>query len=206
MMMKIIEESKKFNDLIVSSLMDSYDTLTLKVYTVMYFKQTYCQYVRYYIKVDDDVLIDLDRLDQQANSFSNLAHIYGAIRYNNSVIRRRMDKYYMPYKCYVQDFYPPFTLGMMYIIPLKAFRKIWKTLPIAIWLKLENVFYTSVVAEIAGVERINIDFMYSADNVQSLPDQWECDQYDRSKLVAASSFSNSDDLRKFYESYTKLNA
>lgn len=30
-MMKIIEESKKYNDLIVTSLTDTYDTLTLKV-------------------------------------------------------------------------------------------------------------------------------------------------------------------------------
>lgn len=58
----------------------------------MYFKQTYCQYVRYYIKIDDDVVIDLDRLDQQANLFGNLAHIYGAIRYSEPVIRRRFDK------------------------------------------------------------------------------------------------------------------
>ncbi|CAG9540289.1 unnamed protein product [Cercopithifilaria johnstoni] len=91
-MMKIIDESMKYNDLIVTSLTDTYDTLTFKVYTAMYFKQAYCKYVRYYIKVDDDVVIDLDRLDQQANSFSNLAHIYGAIRYNDRVIRRRMDK------------------------------------------------------------------------------------------------------------------
>lgn len=58
----------------------------------MYFKQAYCESVRYYIKVDDDVLIDLDRLDQEANSFSNLAHIYGAVRYGEPVIRRRMNK------------------------------------------------------------------------------------------------------------------
>lgn len=58
----------------------------------MYFKQTYCQHVRYYIKVDDDVVLDLDRLNQQAISFSNLAHIYGAIRYNDPVVRRRMNK------------------------------------------------------------------------------------------------------------------
>ncbi|EJD74076.1 hypothetical protein LOAG_18556 [Loa loa] len=90
--MKIIEESKKYNDLIVTSLTDIYDTLTLKVYTAMYFKQQYCQNITYYVKVDDDVVLHLDRLNQQANSFSNLAHIYGAIRYKDPVVRRRMDK------------------------------------------------------------------------------------------------------------------
>ncbi|CAG9540288.1 unnamed protein product [Cercopithifilaria johnstoni] len=72
----------------------------------------------------------------------------------------------MPYKRYPHDFYPPFAPGMMYIIPLEAFRKIWRTLPIVIWLRLEDIFYTGVVAEIAGVKRININFMYSADNIQ----------------------------------------
>ncbi|VDK87071.1 unnamed protein product [Litomosoides sigmodontis] len=198
-MLKIIEESMKFNDLIVTSLTDTYDALTFKVYIAMYFKQTYCQYVRYYVKIDDDVVIDLDRLDQQANSFKNLAHIYGALRYNESVIRRRFDKYYMPYKCYSQEVYPSFALGMMYIIPLEAFWKIWRALPFATSLKLEDVFYTGVVAEIAGVKRVNIGYMYSANNFKSLPDQWECDEYGRIKLVAASSFPTSDDLRKFYK-------
>lgn len=73
---------------------------------------------------------------------------------------------YMPYKCYPQKFYPSFAPGMMYIIPLEAFWKIWRALPIAIWIKLEDVFYTGVVAEIAGVKRINIGYMYSADNVK----------------------------------------
>uniref|UniRef100_A0AAF5RX84 Hexosyltransferase n=1 Tax=Wuchereria bancrofti TaxID=6293 RepID=A0AAF5RX84_WUCBA len=201
-MMKIIEESKKYNDLIVTSITDNYNTLTLKVYTAMYFKHIYCQHVMYYIKVDDDVVLDLDRLNQQVNSFSNLAHIYGAIRYKDPVIRRRMDKYYMPYECYLRNFYPPFAPGMMYIIPLEAFQKIWRTLPTVIWLKLEDIFYTGIVAEIAGVTRVNIDFMYSADNVQSLPDQWECDEYGRSKLVVASSFPSADDLRKFCKNST----
>lgn len=58
----------------------------------MFFKQTYCEYVKYYLKVDDDVILDLDRLDQQANSFSNLTNIYGAIRYSDPVIRGRMNK------------------------------------------------------------------------------------------------------------------
>ncbi|KAM3721744.1 Beta-1,3-galactosyltransferase bre-2 [Dirofilaria immitis] len=197
-MMKIIEESKKYNDLIVTSIEDIYETLTLKVYTAMYFKETYCQNVTYYIKVDDDVVLDLDRLDQQIISLSNLAYIYGAIRYKEAVIRQRMSKYFIPYKCYSRNFYPPFALGMMYIIPREAFRKIWHALPMAVWLKLEDIFYTGIVADIASVKRINIDFMYSANNVQNLPDQWECDQHGQSKLVAVSSFCNSNDLRKFY--------
>ncbi|MCP9264113.1 Hexosyltransferase [Dirofilaria immitis] len=122
-MMKIIEESKKYNDLIVTSIEDIYETLTLKVYTAMYFKETYCQNVTYYIKVDDDVVLDLDRLDQQIISLSNLAYIYGAIRYKEAVIRQRMSKYFIPYKCYSRNFYPPFALGMMYIIPREAFEK-----------------------------------------------------------------------------------
>lgn len=72
----------------------------------------------------------------------------------------------MPYKCYPYDYYPPFALGMMYIIPLEAFRKIWRILPMVAWLRLEDIFYTGVVAEIAGVERINISFMYSEDNTK----------------------------------------
>ncbi|VDO46228.1 unnamed protein product [Brugia timori] len=72
----------------------------------------------------------------------------------------------MPYECYLRNFYPPFAPGMMYIIPFGAFQKIWRTLPTVIWLKLEDIFYTGIVAEIADVKRVNIDFMYSADNVQ----------------------------------------
>lgn len=72
----------------------------------------------------------------------------------------------MPYKYYPFDKYPPFAPGMMYIIPLEAFRKVWLTLPTTFWLKLEDIFYTGVVAEIAGVQRVSVKFMYSADNVK----------------------------------------
>uniref|UniRef100_A0A915Q1F1 Hexosyltransferase n=1 Tax=Setaria digitata TaxID=48799 RepID=A0A915Q1F1_9BILA len=190
-MMKIINENKKYDDLIVTSLKDTYDNLTLK-------------HVPYYIKVDDDVVLDLDRLNQQFILSWNSSNIYGAIRYQDPVIRGPFNRYFMPYKYYKKKFYPPFAIGMMYIMPQEAFRKIWRILPFTIWLRLEDVFYTGIAAEIAGVERINIDFMYSRNSIQTLSNRWECDQYGRSRLVVASSFCNSDDLRKFHRKIREI--
>ncbi|VDM97212.1 unnamed protein product [Thelazia callipaeda] len=226
LMEKVLQESKIYDDLVVTSIRDSYDNLTFKVqfikkgkvyvilvYAAMHFKQAYCKDVPYYIKVDDDVVLDLDRLHYHKMIISNLSYIYGSIRRSEHVIRQKWNKYHMPNNRYPLNFYPSHAIGMMYILPAKAFWKIWRTLPTTIWLRLEDVFYTGVVAKYAGVQQYNINFMYSANNVkkydntdkekkiffQSLPERWLCNYYNTPLLIAASSFQTPSDLIKFYQ-------
>lgn len=58
----------------------------------MYFKRTYCPGVLYFVKADDDIVLDLDRLIHFSSVISNPNHIYGAIRFHDFPVRRRWDR------------------------------------------------------------------------------------------------------------------
>ncbi|KIH57743.1 hypothetical protein ANCDUO_12063 [Ancylostoma duodenale] len=61
-MKRLIAEQEQYNDLIVTDVEESYENLVLKVYSVMVFFQQYCISATFLMKVDDDVLIHLDRM------------------------------------------------------------------------------------------------------------------------------------------------
>ncbi|KIH62075.1 hypothetical protein ANCDUO_07644 [Ancylostoma duodenale] len=61
-MKRLIAEQEQYNDLIVTDMEESYENLVLKVYSVMVFFQQYCISATFLMKVDDDVLIHLDRM------------------------------------------------------------------------------------------------------------------------------------------------
>ncbi|VDO65067.1 unnamed protein product [Heligmosomoides polygyrus] len=56
------KEQKKHNDLIVTDLPETYENLVFKVYASMVFHQQYCPMARFLMKVDDDVVVHLDRM------------------------------------------------------------------------------------------------------------------------------------------------
>uniref|UniRef100_A0A1I7SUQ9 Hexosyltransferase n=1 Tax=Bursaphelenchus xylophilus TaxID=6326 RepID=A0A1I7SUQ9_BURXY len=65
---EIAEEQRKYKDILRYNYLDTYDLLPIKVHAAFNFFQTFCPSVKYFLKIDDDVVADLNRLSYHINN------------------------------------------------------------------------------------------------------------------------------------------
>uniref|UniRef100_A0AC34Q4L5 Hexosyltransferase n=1 Tax=Panagrolaimus sp. JU765 TaxID=591449 RepID=A0AC34Q4L5_9BILA len=59
---KLISENKMFDDLILADFVDSYRNLSIKTFSILVLKHFYCPNTQHLLTMDDDVIVDFDRL------------------------------------------------------------------------------------------------------------------------------------------------
>jgi beta-1,3-galactosyltransferase 1 len=113
---KIKTENEIFGDIVQESFIDSYNNLTLK--TVMGFKwaSTYCSQAKFFLKVDDDVLVDsyslMGYLESMINLAEPLTNTFMCLVQRNATVSRNPDnKYFMSCKEYSEDYYKTYCSG-----------------------------------------------------------------------------------------------
>ncbi len=80
---------------------------------VMKWASNPCHSAKFFLKVDDDVLVNMYGLLPFLRSYAQPVNnsIYGLPQLNDKVIRHTRSKYYMSKYDYPSDFYPPYCLG-----------------------------------------------------------------------------------------------
>lgn len=89
---KLIEEDKKYNDIIQWGYYESYYNCTIKVLGILRWTAINCPLVKYVLKVDDDCLLVPDNLLQFCNK-SEPSAIYGHLWRNPRVFRNVTSKW-----------------------------------------------------------------------------------------------------------------
>lgn len=75
-------------------------------------------------------------------------------------MRAKYSQWYVSEKEYAPSVFPPFALGSIYLITRAAARDLYKKAMEIAFFKLEDVFMTGIVAELANVTRISAhDFL-----------------------------------------------
>ncbi len=117
---KLQNESQQYKDLLQSNFLDSYKNLTIKTTMMMEWLNKSCQQASFVVKVDADVLLNMNNLMNMLVSLNPVPTNYmtGLVWYESIVIRNPLNKFYLPYDVYPRDTYPPYPLGMCYIITL----------------------------------------------------------------------------------------
>ena len=121
----LIEEGRKYNDILVANFTDSYMNLTTKGISALKFISEYCQNVTWIMKADDDVVIDLrsirKRLDKWSESKKSKTAppIFGKV-YRRAVpkICPRFPKWCIHKKRKIR-FYPTYVVGVGYVFSQK---------------------------------------------------------------------------------------
>ncbi|XP_067270980.1 beta-1,3-galactosyltransferase 1 isoform X2 [Pseudorasbora parva] len=113
-------ESQQYKDLLQSNFQDSYRNLTIKTMVMMEWLNKKCQQASYAVKVDTDVLLNVNNLMKMLASLNAVESNYmtGLVWYESPVIREPSNKFFLPYDVYSRNAYPPYPLGMCYIISL----------------------------------------------------------------------------------------
>lgn len=112
----ITKEAQEFNDIIVEDFIDSYFNLTIKTAFAMKNFLRHFEDSKYFMKIDDDVYLNVDNLQRMVEHDAADALI-GRIALNLKPIRDNDNKWFVPKFLYPEDEYPPFLRGSAYIIP-----------------------------------------------------------------------------------------
>ena len=156
----VAEESDKNNDVIVNNIDDLYQNLSLKTISAFAWLKQYCPKSEFLLKVDDDMFVKVDKLLEVIRVLLNTnigpRSILGKVVKNWRPVRNPESKYLLTTAEYPGDIFPDFATGPSYLVSRQAVEDI---IPAALehqYIHLEDVFLTGVVAEILGIQRINI--------------------------------------------------
>lgn len=139
----IVNENEIFHDIVKEDFIDNYENLTYK--TIMGFKwaSIKCVNVKYVMKTDDDVFVNVPNLIQTIN---------GSLkdRLNNTVIgdcltvdypiRDIHSKWYASVESYPEDCYPGYCSGTGYVSSLYVITKVYEISPNVPFFNLEDVY------------------------------------------------------------------
>ena len=117
----LVAEEKEHNDIVQVNFVDTYRNLTLKAVSVLHWLRAYCPHSKYYMKVDDDVIVNIFTLQEQfMNVTSNYSTKHGELiclhLRKNKVERKHNIKHAVTRKELATRYFPPFCAGMGYMM------------------------------------------------------------------------------------------
>ncbi len=114
--MNVNEESLIYRDIIQGDFVDSYQNLSLKSVTMLKWISTYCQNVKYVLKSDDDMYINVAILLQDLHNTVHSRFIMGDIIAGAQPITNNNSKWYTPKSVFSDSMYPKYISGTAYVI------------------------------------------------------------------------------------------
>ncbi|XP_049329235.1 beta-1,3-galactosyltransferase 2-like [Astyanax mexicanus] len=191
---RIYEENLQHQDLLQSTFIDSYRNLTIKTMVMLEWLKDRCPQAFFAVKVDDDMLLNIKDLVRMLlnpdTPHSN--YITGRVWHNNVVIRDPDSKFYIPPEVYPNDVFPPYPLGMCYIMSMDLPEKILKVSK-----EIKPIFIEDAYIALC-LERLNIAPTEPPDIDQFVvhpPPQYDRCYY--STLIAVITF-NPDELVSYW--------
>ncbi|XP_053369579.1 beta-1,3-galactosyltransferase 1-like [Clarias gariepinus] len=118
MQQKILQESEEHHDIIQSDFLDSYKNLTIKTMVIMEWLATYCQNAAYAMKIDSDMFLNVNSLINMLLQAPRENYMTGLVASGAIVLRDPSSKWYLPKDVFPEDFYPPYALGLGYVLSL----------------------------------------------------------------------------------------
>ena len=121
---QVLKESESFNDIVQESFYDTYDNLTLKSVMIFKWSAKYCPLAKAFMKVDDDVYVHTNKLEQYLNSVLVLEKEAGLdgpllrntfmckVHRNAPASRDSTDKWHVSYDEYRFDIFVTYCGGM----------------------------------------------------------------------------------------------
>jgi hypothetical protein len=148
-------ESKLNEDILQFDFIDTYYNLTLKHLSWMYWCIKNCKTTTYVIKTDDDVILNVQRLETKLEYNSFGYGISGKL-FKSSPIRDRNDKWFMPEEVYPEEYYPPYLCGAFYVLTRVLLDQLYEVAinqneyPVIVY---EDVYITGIAAQLANIPR-----------------------------------------------------
>ncbi|CAH1400930.1 unnamed protein product [Nezara viridula] len=163
----LVDENKKYSDLVQGNFVESYRNLTYKHLMGLKWATKYCKNVKFVIKTDDDILVDLySLLDIIENKkFQLMGYVLKDMR----PIRVKANKWYVTRNEYPDENYPSFLSGWMYVVTLEAVKKLLSHARDFNYFWIDDLFVTGMVSQKSNVTLSDISELFTVH-----PEVTEC--------------------------------
>ena len=148
---KLEEEFQKYGDIIQIDMIDKYENLTIKGVGVIQWMTTYCSQVKYIIKADDDLAVDIQHIAETISTQimpDNRVQAKVLCLYCGKCapIRNPNSKWYVPWTLVPHlRFYPPICLGSFYGYPASLLPRMHQAAMMTPFFWLEDVYFSGFV-------------------------------------------------------------
>lgn len=114
---------------------------------------TYCRNVSFILKVDDDIVFNLNRTHEFLTSISKKEDMLMGYILNNTIPKRnKQNKWYVTNEEYPRNIYPAYLSGWYYIISPKIAYAIAQEAPFHSQFWIDDIFVTGILSEYLGVK------------------------------------------------------
>ncbi|XP_041452234.1 beta-1,3-galactosyltransferase 5-like [Drosophila obscura] len=151
----INQENYIYGDMIRGNFIDSYFNLTLKTISMLEWTDTHCPWVKYILKTDDDMFINVPRLLDFIDGKKDTRTIYGRLAKKWKPIRSNKSKSFVSHQQYRGAVYPPFTTGPAYLLTGDIVHELYMHSLRTFYFHLEDVFITGFVAKHLMIRRVH---------------------------------------------------
>ncbi|CAI2354442.1 unnamed protein product [Caenorhabditis sp. 36 PRJEB53466] len=170
------KEIDTFDDLIVTTLYESYELLTLKVHALLAYKHTFCDSADFQLKIDDDMAVDMDALVNTLGNpkLASVDGVSGIVWKNAPPMREKKHRWYVPTSLWAPKFFPWYCDGPIYLIGKNAIpRMLEEAKKYKQWV-IEDVFWTGVVAQGLKLPRFDWSRILLRYVFELIPEKLKC--------------------------------
>ncbi|MEQ2253462.1 hypothetical protein ILYODFUR_032346 [Ilyodon furcidens] len=121
---QLLQESKDHHDLIQSNFVDCYKNLTIKTMVMLEWLHSFCSSTAYAMKIDSDMFLNVPNLVTVLLNAPRTNYMTGLVAHGGKVLRDLNSKWYIPWNIFSEDVYPPYALGLGYIVSLDLTKKL----------------------------------------------------------------------------------
>ncbi|XP_054166012.1 beta-1,3-galactosyltransferase 1-like [Oppia nitens] len=158
----LMKESQEYSDIIQFPFHESYYNLTLKAIAILRWICKNCPKHQLILKVDDDVVVNIEILLQNLNKFDKTA-IYGSVLRHIGPQRNIGHKWFISQSVYPSNQLPSYMNGPAYIMTYSAVISLLHTIDQYNdhILDIDDLFITGVIAEKTGISRYDTTLIQS---------------------------------------------
>lgn len=158
-MIGVDKEQEDFNDIVQLDLQENYRKLSIKTTLAFGWMKTYCPNVKYMLKTDDDVFINLKTLTHITSRY-NLNNVIGGHCFGYEFPdRHNRSKWYVSNEEYAGEKYPPYCSGGGYLMQTTTAIKLYEKAMDTPYFPMEDVF-VGFLAYKAGIGTLSLPGFY----------------------------------------------
>lgn len=162
----LLDESRRFNDILQGDFLDTYKNLTFKHLMGLQWATNNCKHVRYIMKMDDDIIVNIyDLLEKLHSGIIEKDSLAGYIMKNMVPVREPANKWYVSQTEYADNIYPDFVSGWLYITNSQVTSQLInyaESFHKYFW--IDDVFVTGILRKGLNIKVQDISKIYTTDH------------------------------------------
>ncbi|XP_046547597.1 beta-1,3-galactosyltransferase 5-like [Haliotis rubra] len=190
--LELKSESRLHNDILQINATESYFVPTLKILMAFKWMKEGCSSVKYVLKTDDDVFVNLPLMMERVNSMKGRFILGDKLSH---ALSQRSGKHTVSPKEYPFHFYPPYLIGYAYIMTGEVALSMLNAFYHMPFLKIEDVYIGGILPRATRTSVMQIHPSW-IDNGQKVD---ICDFVQR-KLIAGANIDN-DVIHKIWQTF-----